>query len=90
MRPEPPPSGDGSVQFQPRWLLLLLSIVVLVLLRNDRLALSLYVGTVALGSLSWLVVVPRRLAFAERRFQREALRCLAKGDFALLDALAGR
>ncbi len=83
-------TDETQVRFQLRWLLLLISVVVLVLLRDDRLALALYVGAVVLSVAAWVLMVPRRVAEAERRFHREALRCLANDDYPGLATLADR
>ncbi len=79
-----------KVDFQPQWLLLLASLAVLILLREHKLALSLYAGFVILGLLAAGILLPARAARAEGRFQREALRLLAADDHAGLQRLAAQ
>ena len=71
-----------------RWVLLLASAGVLYTLRNHRLILAIYVSVVILGVLLYAFWLPRRVAMAEKKFSREALRLLSKDDFGGLDGLA--
>jgi tetratricopeptide (TPR) repeat protein len=82
--------AESKVEFQPRWILLLLSAGVLYTLRNHRLLLAIYVGLVIIGVLLYALWLPRRVQLAEKRFSREALRLLARDDLAGLDGLAKR
>jgi tetratricopeptide (TPR) repeat protein len=79
-----------KVEIQYRWLLVLASCVVLFLLRDHRLALTIYVAAVTVGIALFLFWLPRRVVVAESRFLREMLRLLAKGDHAALDRVARR
>ena len=79
-----------KVEFQLRWFLLLASIVILFILRNSRTLLIVYTTTVVIGTLVYLLVLPRLAANAERTFNRESLRLLAMGDLPALDRLVRR
>lgn len=79
-----------KVEIHRRWVLLFASCVVLLILREHRLLLTLYVAVVVAGLLLYAFWLPRRVAAAETRFHREALRLLASGDHDGLRALAGR
>lgn len=79
-----------KVEFKLRWLLLLASCVILFLLRGNRLLLTLYVMTVVIGLVLFMVWLPRLVNAAEQRFTRDMLRYLAKGDTAGLEQAASR
>ncbi|MCB9547089.1 MAG: hypothetical protein H6706_14750 [Myxococcales bacterium] len=79
-----------KVEVQYRWLLLLGSAGVLYTLRNHRIALAIYVAAVVIGVALYAFWLPRRVAIAERRFSRDALKHLTLNDFSGLDALARR
>lgn len=79
-----------KVEFQLRWLLLLLSIVVLFTLRHHRWWMLAYCVVALAGVLVYAFWLPKLAANAERRFSRESLRLLAAGEFAALDDLAGK
>ncbi len=75
------------VEFNSRYLLMLLSIVPLILLREHRVFLLGYavvLGLLIVLTLTWL---PRRTLEAERRFSREALTLLAHNDGESVDRL---
>ena len=79
---------QGKVEFQMRWVLLLVSAGVLYTLRNHRLILAIYVSVVIIGVLLYAFWLPRRVMATEKKFSREALRLLSKDDFGGLDGLA--
>lgn len=79
-----------KVEIQLRWLALLASVAILFVLRHHKVLLAVYVGLVLAALVLYVVWLPRRLAVAEKRFNREALRLLAADDFPALSALADR
>lgn len=78
------------LEFRPAPLLITVSVVTLVLLRNHRTALLIYAGVVTLSLALAVAFGPRLLDRAERRFNRDALRLLAAADRAGLERLARR
>ncbi|MFN3198826.1 MAG: hypothetical protein ACE366_10505 [Bradymonadia bacterium] len=79
-----------GVQIHLRWLVLLASMIVLVLLRRHRVLLTIYVALFCTGSLLYLLWLPKFMASQERKFTREALRLITSGDISGLKALAQR
>jgi tetratricopeptide (TPR) repeat protein len=86
----PTSAAAPRVEVNYRWLLLLASIVPVLLLRGHRTGLLIYSGVVSVALLALLLWLPRRVADAERRFTRDALRLLSARDPAALEALAAR
>ena len=82
--------GRLRVRFEMRWFLLLCSLVVVVLLRSHKLALSVYVGGVVVVLSGYAFWLPRAVQRAERRFSRDALRLLAAGRPEEIRGLARR
>lgn len=81
-------SAAPRVEVNFRWLLVLLSIVPFLLLRGHRAALLGYCIGLSVLLVVLLLWLPRRVADAERRFSRDALRLLSMRDFAGVEALA--
>lgn len=77
-----------KVTFHARWFFLACSLLVLFALRNNKLVLSIYVGVVVVGLLTYAWVVPRMVARAERAFARDALQLLSQGRAGEVTALA--
>lgn len=78
------------VEVNVRWILVLLSVVPFLILRGHRTALLGYCIGLSVLLVLTLLYLPRKVAEAERRFSRDALRLLALRDFAGVEALAGR
>ena len=76
-----------KVQLHPKWLFVLGSTLLVVMLREHRLLMTVYVGLFLLGTLLYVFWLPFRVAAAERRFGRESLKLLATQDFEGLDQL---
>jgi tetratricopeptide (TPR) repeat protein len=83
-----PPAADRGLEFKPGWLLITLSAVVVVLLRNHRAWLAAYAGLVTAVLIFALVWGPKFLGNAEKRLHREALKHLSLGDLPALNRLA--
>ena len=79
-----------TVEIRYRWLLLLISLVVLVMLRAHPWAMAGYVGTLTVVVALYALLMPKRLLAKERTFRREALRLLAQGETEAMAALAER
>jgi len=69
-----------TVEIRYRWLLLLISLVVLVMIRDYPWIMAGYVAVVLAVALTYTILVPRRLIQNEAIFRREALRLLAQND----------
>jgi tetratricopeptide (TPR) repeat protein len=83
-------AAPPRVEVNYRWLLLLASVVPVLVLRGHRTGLLIYSGVLSFALLTLVVWLPRRVADAERRFTRDALRRLSMGDHTGLEALAAR
>lgn len=83
-------STAPRVEVNVRWMLVLLSVVPFLVLRSHRAALVGYCIALSVLLVALLIWLPRRLADAERRFTREALRRLAMRDFAGVETLAAQ
>lgn len=81
---------EGGVQIHTRWLVLLASMVVLILLRRHKILLTVYVALFCTGSALYLLYLPKLVANRERKFTREALRLVTGGDIEGLKALGQR
>ncbi len=68
-----------KITFHARWFILMCSLVVLIVLRNDKMWLTIYVAVVVGGLLGYAWIMPRMVARAERRFTRDALQLLSQG-----------
>jgi tetratricopeptide (TPR) repeat protein len=79
-----------TVEIRYRWLLLLISLVVLVLLRAHPWAMASYVGAISLGVGVYALLMPKRLLSKESEFRREALRLLAQGETKAMASLTER
>jgi tetratricopeptide (TPR) repeat protein len=75
------------IELHPRWLLVFVSVVPMVLLQGHRTALIVWGGTVFALLTMALLWLPRRVAAAQRTFQRDALARLSAHDDAGLRAL---
>lgn len=75
------------IELHPRWLLIFVSVVPMVLLQGHRAALMVWGGTVFVLLTLALLWLPRRVAAAQRTFQRDALARLSAHDDAGLRAL---
>ena len=82
--------ANMTVEIRYRWLLLLISLVVLVMLRDYPWIMAGYVAFVVLLALTYTVLVPRRLVQRETIFRREALRLLAQQDAEAVRRLTAR
>jgi tetratricopeptide (TPR) repeat protein len=78
------------IELHPRWLILFVSLVPLFVLRGHRTGLMVWGGVVFLLLTAAIFWLPRRVAAAERTFQRDALKALSSRDFAGLEALVDR
>ena len=75
------------IELHPRWLLVFVSVVPMVLLQGHRTALMVWGGTVFALLTVALLWLPRRVAAAQRTFQRDALARLSAHDDEGLRAL---
>lgn len=80
--------AERGLEFRPGWLLITLSAVVVVLLRNHRGWLAVYAGLVTVTLIATLVWGPRVLGAAEKRLHRDALRHLSQSDLTGVNRLA--
>ena len=79
-----------TIEIRYRWLLLLISLVVLVMLRDYPWIMAGYVAFILSLALAYTVLVPRRLVSRETLFRREALRLLAQGDTSAVRELTAK
>lgn len=80
----------SSVEFNPIWLLLTLSLVIAILLREQRTALLIYSLSVFSLAIAAAFLLPRWLDRRERLFLRRALKHLSQADLPGLERLAAQ
>ena len=68
-----------KIEVNYRWLALLISMVVLVLVRNHRVALTLYVISFLTIFIGWLFLLPQYAQKAARQFQADLLQLMTGG-----------
>lgn len=79
-----------KVEVNYRWLALLVSMVILVLVRNHRVALTIYVISFLTVFIGWLFILPHLARKAARQFQAELLQLMTGGDAQAVHELAAQ
>jgi tetratricopeptide (TPR) repeat protein len=68
-----------KVEVNYRWLSLLISLIILVIIRENLVALTIYVTLFITGFTAWLIVLPKMADAASERLQKSVLRALTEG-----------
>ena len=79
-----------KIEVNYRWLVLFISMIILVLIRNHRIALTIYVISFLTIFIGWLFIIPRLARQAARKFQADLLQLMTGGRPEEVHGLADR